>query len=180
MKAVLVEKIMTSDVEACLASDTLSDAAAVMWRRDCGAVPVVDEERRVVGVVTDRDICMALATRGRLATEVRVGDVMTAEPRTCTSADDVREALDLMRSAQLRRLPVVDGAGRLAGILSINDIILHSDRGKSKKHVSHRSVMATLKAISAPHPGPDRKSDGGGRGDDRGDRDAHDGPNADG
>ena len=57
-----VEKVMTSDVESCLASNTLSEAAAVMWRRDCGAVPVVDEERRVVGVITDRDICMALTT----------------------------------------------------------------------------------------------------------------------
>jgi CBS-domain-containing membrane protein len=142
---------MTSDVESCSASNTLSEAAAVMWRRDCGVVPVVDEERRVVGVVTDRDICMALATRGQLATEVTVGDVMTASPRTCTTVDDVREALDLMKSAQLRRLPVVDGAGRLAGVLSINDIILHSDRGKSKKHVSHADAMAALKAISAPH-----------------------------
>lgn len=145
----LVEKIMTSDVESCLASDTLADAAAVMWRRDCGSVPVVDEGRLVVGVVTDRDICMALATRGQLATEVKVGDVMTAEPRTCTTADDVREALEVMGAGQLRRLPVVDGAGRLAGIISVNDVILHSDKGKSKKHVSHRDVMATLKAIGA-------------------------------
>jgi len=142
---------MTSDVEACRASDTLSEAAAVMWRRDCGAVPVVDEERRVVGVVTDRDICMALATRGQLASEVRVGDVMTGPARTCTTADDVREALDVMKGAQLRRLPVVDGTGRLAGIISINDIILHSERGKSKKHVSHADAMAVLKAISSPH-----------------------------
>ena len=149
----LVEKVMTSDVEACLASNTLAEAAAVMWRRDCGAVPVVDEERRVVGVVTDRDICMALATRGQLASEVKVGDVMTGPARTCTTVDDVREALDVMKGAQLRRLPVVDGAGRLAGILSVNDIILHADRGKSKKHVSHADAMAVLKAISSPHHG---------------------------
>ena len=158
----LVEKVMTSDVETCLASNTLAEAAAVMWRRDCGAVPVVDEERRVVGVVTDRDICMALATRGQLASEVKVGDVMTGPARTCTTVDDVREALDVMKGAQLRRLPVVDGAGRLAGILSVNDIILHADRGKSKKHVSHADAMAVLKAISTPHRGSAGKQPGGG------------------
>ena len=157
----LVEKVMTSDVETCLASNTLSEAAAVMWRRDCGAVPVVDEERRVVGVVTDRDICMALATRGQLASEVKVGDVMTGSPRTCTTVDDVREALDVMKGAQLRRLPVVDGAGRLAGILSVNDIILHADRGKSKKHVSHADAMAVLKAISSPHRAAPGQQPGG-------------------
>jgi CBS-domain-containing membrane protein len=160
---------MTSDVESCSASNTLAEAAAVMWRRDCGVVPVVDEERRVVGMVTDRDICMALATRGQLATEVTVGDVMTASPRTCTTVDDVREALDLMKSAQLRRLPVVDGGGRLAGILSLNDIILHSARGKGKKHVSHADTMAVLKAINAPHRAADRKPDGAH--DDNGDND---------
>ena len=170
----LVEKVMTSDVEACLASNTLSEAAAVMWRRDCGAVPVVDEERRVVGVVTDRDICMALATRGQLASEVKVGDVMTNPARTCTTVDDVREALDVMKGAQLRRLPVVDGAGRLAGILSINDVILRSARGKGKKHVSHADTMAALKAINAPHHGAaaGKKSGAGKKSDD--DNAAHD------
>ena len=148
---VLVEKVMTSEVEACRADNSLSEAAAAMWRRDCGAVPVVDGDGRVVGVITDRDICMALATRGRLASEVKVGEAMSGPARTCTTVDDVREALEVMEREQLRRLPVVDSAGRLAGILSINDIILHSGRGKSKKHISHGDAMAALKAISKPH-----------------------------
>ncbi len=142
---------MTSEVESCHAEHTLSEAAAAMWRRDCGAVPVVDGEGRVIGIITDRDICMALATRSQLASEIKVGEVMSGPAQTCTTADDVREALEVMKDGQLRRIPVVDGAGRLAGILSISDIILHSDRGKSKKHVSHADAMAALKAISKPH-----------------------------
>jgi CBS domain-containing protein len=148
---VIVEKTMTSDVEACSATDSLSEAAAVMWRKDCGAVPVIDDERRVVGIVTDRDIAMAVSTRGQAASEITVGEVMSSPARTCTSADDIREALEVMAEGQIRRLPVIDGSGRLAGILSINDIILHSKRGKAKKHVSHGEAMEVLKAIARPH-----------------------------
>jgi CBS domain-containing protein len=148
---VIVEKAMTSDVGVCYPSDRLSDAAAIMWHRDCGAVPVIDDERRVVGILTDRDIAMALATRGQRAAEVTVGEVMSSPVSTCTTADDAREAIEVMARAQIRRLPVVDGGGRLAGILSINDVILRSKRGKSKKHVSHGEAMEALKAISRPH-----------------------------
>lgn len=147
----LVERLMTRDVEACRPESLLSEAAAIMWRRDCGVVPVVDAERHVVGVVTDRDICIALATRPRVASEVRVGEVMSRPVHTCTEVDDLSEALELMRRERVRRLPVLDGGDKLAGILSLNDVILHSDRGKSKKHVSHRETMLTLKAVSTPH-----------------------------
>jgi CBS domain-containing protein len=146
--------VMTRDVEACGPEADLASAAAIMWRRDCGAAPVVDGDGRVVGMITDRDICMALATRGQPATEVKVGEVMSHPVQACTTVDDVKEALEVMRRDQLRRLPVVDSAGRLAGILSLSDVVLHSERGKSKKHVSHRDAMLTLKAICRPHGAP--------------------------
>lgn len=148
---ILVENVMTREVEACGPEENLSAAASIMWRRDCGVVPVVDESRSVVGVVTDRDICMALATRPQVASEVRVADVMSREVRCCNAVDDIQEALETMRRERLRRLPVVDGEGKLAGVLSVSDIVLHSDRGKGKRHVSHREVMSLLKAICQPH-----------------------------
>jgi CBS domain-containing protein len=153
----LVENVMTREVEGCRAEDTLAAAASVMWRKDCGVVPVVDEERRIVGMLTDRDICMALATRPQTASEVSVGDVMSREVRSCNAVDAIQDALEIMRGEQLRRLPVVDGEGRLAGILSVSDIVRHSERGKSKRHISHREAMSVLKAICRPHEPSEEK-----------------------
>lgn len=147
----LVESLMTRDVEVCRPDSTLADAAAVMWRRDCGVVPVVEEGGRVVGVVTDRDICMALSMRGQRAAEVRVAEVLTGGVQTCTPVDDVREALEAMARRQVRRLPVVDSRGHLVGVLSINDIIRHTRKGKPRKRVSRRAALAALRAICAPH-----------------------------
>lgn len=147
----LVESLMTRDPESCRPEASLADAAAIMWRRDCGVVPVTDGEESVVGVITDRDICMALGLGGRLAAEVSVGDVMSRDVQTCTPVDDVREALELMQGRQLRRLPVVNSGGKLVGLLSINDVVLRTRKGNGKKQVARRETLSTLKAISRPH-----------------------------
>lgn len=143
-----VQNIMTSDVEACGPESDLAAAAAIMWRRDCGSVPVVDAEGRIVGMITDRDICMAVSTRNRLATDLRVSEVISGKVYACAPDDNIRDAMETMQSSQLRRLPVVDAGGILRGILSINDVVLHSRRGKGKKHVSHHDAMETIKALS--------------------------------
>jgi CBS domain-containing protein len=150
----LVEQLMTREVEACRPDATLAAVADIMWRRDCGVVPVVDEEARVVGVLTDRDICIALASRGQTGHEVRADEVMSREVQVCTAADDVEEALSLMRRARVRRLPVLDGQERLAGILSLRDVILNARRGGSKRHVSRGVVFRAMRAISRPHDAP--------------------------
>jgi CBS domain-containing protein len=149
-----VQDIMTANVEACGPESDLAAAAMIMWKRDCGSVPVVDGARKVVGMITDRDICMAVATRNRLATEIKVGEVISGRVYACAPDDRVQDALETMQSAQLRRLPVVDDDGVLHGILSINDVVLHAKRGQSKKHVSHRDAMETLKVLSE-HRQPD-------------------------
>ena len=143
-----VQDIMTADVEYCSPESDLAAAATVMWKRDCGSVPVVDGDKRVVGMITDRDICMAVATRNKLASEIHISEVMSGRVYACSPDDNVKDALETMQSAQLRRLPVVDDDRSLRGILSINDVVLHSAKGRSKKHVSHRDVMATLKILS--------------------------------
>jgi len=147
----LVESLMTRDPESCRPEASLADAAAIMWRRDCGVVPVTGDDDRVVGVITDRDICMALGLGGRLAAEVSVGEVMSRDVQTCTPVDDVREALELMQGRQLRRLPVVGSGGKLVGMLSINDVVLRTRKGGGKKQVARRETLKAIKAISRPH-----------------------------
>jgi CBS domain-containing protein len=147
-----VKSVMTTDVQACRPEDSLSVAALIMWNRDCGVVPVVDHEGRVAGVITDRDICMAAATNGRLASDIRVGETISGAVYFVAPEESVQNAIDLMRERKVRRVPVVDGEGKLVGILSVGDIARHSDKGKSKKHVSNRETMKLVKSISEPWP----------------------------
>lgn len=145
-----VRDIMTAEVGSCGLETNLAAVAKIMWEKDCGSVPVLDSEGKAIGIITDRDICMALTTRNNLASEMTVGDVISGPVKSCRPDMDAGDALRTMQQEQLRRLPVVDDDGRLVGILSLNDVILHSRKGKSKKgaHVSHAEVMDALKALS--------------------------------
>lgn len=159
----LVEELMTREVEACRPESSLAEAAGAMWRRDCGAVPVLDGGGGLVGIITDRDICMALATRHAYASEVSVAEVMAREVVSCTPEDDVREALEVMRERQLRRLPVVDSRGRLAGILSVADVLRRTRKGGGRRRVKRREALATLRAVFRPRGAEDEEAapDGG-------------------
>ncbi|HTJ94939.1 MAG TPA: CBS domain-containing protein [Pararobbsia sp.] len=143
-----VKDLMTTDVKRCSPETNLAAAAKIMWEGDCGAVPVVDDRDHVVGVITDRDICIAAATRPRTEGEILVRDVISKTPYTCAPGDDVRSALETMKSRKVRRLPVVEQGGRLAGILSIHDIAAQS-RTRSTD-VSPDAVLDTFIAITAP------------------------------
>jgi len=128
-----VQEIMTRDVEACSVDSDLATAAAIMWRNDCGVVPVVEEpDRRVIGVITDRDICMACATRDRRPAEIRVAEVMSGQVFSCTPRGEVKTALRTMAEQRVRRLPVIGPRGALVGILSLKDIVLHAQRGGTR------------------------------------------------
>lgn len=150
-----VEEIMTPDLEVCTPDTTLAEAAMKMWHNDCGALPVADGENRIMGMVTDRDICIGLATRGKSPDTVRVADVMSSDIRSCSPDDQVRSAMDTMARARVRRLPVVNADGELCGMLSLNDIILRAEhkkpggRGKAKlSGITYDDAMQTLKAVS--------------------------------
>jgi CBS domain-containing protein len=104
----------------------------------------------VVGVITDRDICIAAATRPRTEGEIPVKDVISKALYTCAPGDDVRAALETMKARKVRRLPVVEQGGRLAGIVSIHDIAVQA-RSKSGD-VSPESVLDAFIAITAPVP----------------------------
>jgi CBS domain-containing protein len=143
-----VKDLMTTDVKRCSPETNLAEAARIMWEGDCGAVPVTDERDLVVGVITDRDICIAAATRPRTEGEIPVKEVISKALYSCAPSDDVRAALETMRVRKVRRLPVVEPGGRLVGIVSIHDIATQS-RTKSAD-VSPDSVLDAFIAITAP------------------------------
>ena len=117
---------MTVDVKSCRPETNAAEAVKTMWDQDCGALPIVNNDRKVVGMITDRDLSVAVATTGRAAERIVVKDVATGKAYTCQADDDVPVALEVMKAQQVRRLPVVDAEGRLKGLLSMNDIVLHS------------------------------------------------------
>ena len=138
----------------CRSESNLGSATELMWTGNCGFLPVVGSEERVVGVVTDRDICIALGTRGRPSGEVAVADVMSTTVRSCGPDDDVRVALDAMRDGRVRRLPVITKNGALVGVISIDDVLLRSAGAEaSSGKVSAQEVVDAFRAINT-HPLP--------------------------
>ncbi|HLU40431.1 MAG TPA: CBS domain-containing protein [Planctomycetota bacterium] len=144
---------MTKEVQTCQPHHTLAEPARLMWECDCGVVPVVDDARRVVGMVTDRDICMATYTQGKPPSAIPVQSVMAKNVVSCRVDEDLASAEQKMQKAQVRRLPVVDQDGVLVGILSLNDIARSAVDGPARARLSSNEVAATLAAISTPRDG---------------------------
>jgi CBS domain-containing protein len=124
--AMKVRDIMTRDVASCEKETDIGTAARFMLNRRCGTLPVVDRHGGLAGIITDRDIAMAAATRQRNASHIAVHEAMTGAVRRCFADDEVGAALKQMEEARVRRLPVVDESGHLAGIVSIDDIVLRA------------------------------------------------------
>src|SRR6266542_4171953 len=141
-----VESVMTGNVIRCNPETKLE--AAVLKRReiDSGILPVVRNEKPV-GVITDRDICLALTERNRRPSDVTVGEVMSRSLWTAYEDDDTSKALALMQARHVRRLPVLNSEEMLAGILSMNDIVLHAEKTGNGQAVSYKDALETLKAI---------------------------------
>jgi CBS domain-containing protein len=148
-----VAQMMTRDVQSCTPETNLAAAAMQMWNGDCGALPVVDDDGRLLGMITDRDICIAAATNHKDIARIKVGEVTTGEVQSCAPETSVRDALKIFEQARVRRLPVVDEDNKLQGILSISDIVLHTGEGRDTKatDISYADVAKTFKAICAPH-----------------------------
>jgi CBS domain-containing protein len=141
--------LMTRDVATCRPEDPMAAAARIMWERDCGIVPVVDADGRPVGVVTDRDLCMASFTRNEPLSRMSVRDAMPKEVFTCREDDDEAAVHEAMREHQVRRLAVVDALGRLRGVVSLNDLILRvGTKDVADTRQRGRELMRTLMGIS--------------------------------
>jgi CBS domain-containing protein len=142
-----VREVMTREAIFCGPESTLEEAAFLLRKHNCGFLPVVGDGGNVIGVITDRDICIALGTRNRRPSEVRVWDVMPRKLFTCMEGDDVHCALKTLRDARIRRLPVIDRDGSLTGVLSIDDIVLKARDQLLRKGISYEDVENTYKAI---------------------------------
>jgi CBS domain-containing protein len=141
-----VEERMTKDVKTCQPHDSLAATARVLWGNDCACAPVVNGEGRVLGMVTDRDICMAACSTGLRLAEILVVDVMAREVVTTRARSTLLEAELLMRARGVRRLPVLDDEQHLVGLLSSSDICraidAESGQNASPGHAEH--FVATL------------------------------------
>ena len=146
-----VADVMSSPAYSCSASETLDRAARVMWDHDTGVVPIVDQAGRAIGMITDRDICMAAYTQGRALSEIRIQQAMSKVVYTCHPDDRLSAAERTLGVHQVRRLPVVDDAGRLLGVLSINDV--WRARAQSPLSGLTSDLLSTLAAIGKPRAG---------------------------
>lgn len=149
-----VQDVMTSEVKSCRPETSLAAVAVLMWEHDCGVCPVVDNENKVIGMITDRDIAIAVGTKGRLASEIPVSEVISGKVYSATPDEDVHAALKLMRHEMVRRLPVTNRDGMLQGILSLNDIVLRAEEEKGSHHpeLNYEDAMGTVKEICEHRP----------------------------
>jgi len=149
-----IEEIMQRNVRVCRLDDSLNIAAKVMWENDCGCLPVISANGNgaVVGILSDRDICMAAYTQGKPLFEIPVTVAMAHSVLSCKASDDVALAEAMMREARIHRIPVVDDKGAVVGIVSLSDIARNSlSIGDGKVALGTQAeVTRTLAAICEP------------------------------
>jgi CBS-domain-containing membrane protein len=154
-----VRDIMTPDVVSCNKETDIGTAAKLMLEGGFGTLPVVDPQRRLIGIITDRDIAMAAATRERTASRISVYEAMTNAVRSCFADDDVGTVLKQMQEARVRRLPVINVMGCLGGIVSIDDIVVRAlDRtgGISSSALVNALTRICEEPSQVPHERPHR------------------------
>jgi CBS domain-containing protein len=147
-----IEQLMTKSPMSCEPGHTLSRAAELMWTHGCRCLPVTagDGSQQLVGLITDRDICMAAHLEGKNLSEIRVGDAMTNEVWACNPGDPLQEAEAIMREARVRFLPVVDGADQLLGLLSLADLAREAVRqhGAKSPEITATEVAVVLAMLN--------------------------------
>ena len=136
--------VMTKDPACCAPGDTASRVAKIMKTEDVGSIPVCEsrQNRKLLGIVTDRDLAIHVVAEGRDPNSTLVQDVMTKDPVTCSPQDDIQKVLDAMQSHKVRRIPVVDRGGQLAGIVAQADI--------ATRHYQPEKTAETVLEISKP------------------------------
>src|SRR6516164_3046927 len=144
-----VKDVMTEAPYYCQPETNLGSATELMWNADCGFLPVRSVDGKIVGVVTDRDICIALGTRNRLPGDVTVGEVMSNRVFACSPDDDVHVVLRTMQEGGVRRLPVIVENGTLVGVISMDDLLLRAEAAGIGKQpeLSTEEVVSTYRAI---------------------------------
>ena len=123
-------EVMTKNPVCCLPSVMVAKVAQLMKSKDIGPVPIIENEqtKKLVGIVTDRDLALKIVAEGRDAKSSKAEEVMTRKVVTCRGEDDVQKALDAMSEHQLRRIPVVDNDNRIVGIIAQADVATRVDQ----------------------------------------------------
>lgn len=143
-----IKEIMSHPVVTAPTGATLDNVAKLMWEFDCGIVPLVGDDGRLTGVITDRDICMAAYTQGRPLSSISASSAMAKVVISCHTMDSVETAEHLMRDNQIRRVPVLDTDNRPVGIVSTNDVVRLAAR--AHKSGVDRELVETLAAVCQP------------------------------
>ena len=144
---ILVEDIMTRTPWCCAPETNLAEVAELMWKHDCGVLPVV-AQGHVLGMITDRDVAIALGTRDVAARDLTANEVATAPITYCREDDDIHAALHLLGEARVRRLPVVNANDELVGMIGINDLILAArPMDGSQPELNDEEVIETMRRI---------------------------------
>lgn len=139
-----IDEVMNREVFTCGPDDSLALTAQLMWKHDIGSVAVVDSTGKPVGMITDRDVCMSAYFTGKPLTEQTVALAMSRELFTARLGESVQNVEALMRSKQVRRVPVVDRAGKLAGIVTVDDLALTAGKSRSVKPEEVTMIMAAV------------------------------------
>lgn len=147
-----VRDLMSTPAVSCREGYSLSTAVRLMRDRDCGALPVVDDDDRIIGIITDRDVCMAAYTKRRLLDDLSVAEITRGDVFSVAPGDTLQRAERVMAEHQVRRLPVVDANDSVVGVLSLNDIVREGQRERSltSKELHSDEVLQTLAQICQP------------------------------
>jgi CBS domain-containing protein len=145
----IVSEIMRWRVATCGPQDDLATAAGIMGEHHCGFVPVVDGHGSVLGVLTDRDVCLYAADKSRSMMHISVKDAMSHPVFSCCPDENVKTTITTMAKHHVRRLPVLDQHGHLQGVLSIDDVIQAPHRHGAP---TAEEIVAALKGISTQRP----------------------------
>jgi len=149
---VKIEEIMTRHVHTCTPNDSLATAAQIMWENDCGAVPVIDRDGKIVGMITDRDLAMAAHLQNVPLRESRVASAMARDVKCCFVHDTPATVQALMQQNKVRRVPVLDAERRLIGIVSLGDLAyaMSSQQTLGGDGMTWTAIAHTLAAVSTP------------------------------
>lgn len=155
--AMRIENLMCQEVYHCSPEDSLETAARLMWEHDCGCAPVcsADGERKVVGMITDRDIAMCALFEGKPLAQLQVQDAMSRDVGWCGPSDETGDVERLMSERQIRRVPVISAQGKLIGIISLADLVRRAKPKGSRvpDRVTESEIRKTLAGICAPSRG---------------------------
>jgi len=139
--------VMQRPVVMCTADTSLAAATRLLKQNSCGCLPVAGEGGNVIGMITDRDISVALGTRDERPSQIPVWEVMRHSLFTCTPDEDIHCALKTIRRQKIRRLPVVNAEGAAIGILSIDDIVRKARKNAGRDGVSFEDAVNTYRAV---------------------------------